>query len=676
MQKTDKFIPQYVPEKLQNLKCWCLWKLSWNAERGKYDKVPYSVKGVFGCQNKPDLWATYDEAIAVLKRSSKYNGVGICMHKSFGFVFVDVDHCIGDDGKITAIGLRVLRWFGKDTYIEYSQSKKGVHILSEGSIPGSFRNAVEDVEMYDSVRLCAFTGIPYVEEDIHEAQEALMLTWKTFSGKEKPRNDEAEDDVLEQDNTEVQNYPFCLSMDEIIAHVAKKDKYSLLFSEGDWEKAGYSSQSEADLALCLEIAFWCNRNENLTDSVYRESALYTLPGRAEKWDKIHFQNGDTYGIRTVKKACELQKDTYAEWKQRQDIESSFCSIETPVSLPAVIPFSLFRDEPLPELPEPIIDGVLRKGHKLIITGASKMGKSWLMINLAISIAEGLPWLGFSTKQGKVLYVNLEIDQISFMHRIADTYERMLIPKSERHYENLDLWCLRGQAKPMDKLVNELTREIESKGYELVIIDPIYKVLTGAENDASDMAYFCNQFDKICELGCSTAYVHHHSKGASNYIEAMNRGSGSGVFARDADALIDFSSLNLMKDGELITSEYDLYAKAYRAEFTLREFRTPEPINVWFENCMFRIDNETLSECALNGSSEANRNRSPNTQKHAERRGRLSSAYDSADKKNGLALVNQVAEIAKVDQKTIRAWVKEFSQEYFINNGLIGKNVNI
>ena len=76
-----------------------------------------------------------------------------------------------------------------------------------------------------------------------------------------------------------------------------------------------------------------------------------------------------------------------------------------------------------------------------------------------------------------------------------------------------------------------------------VIDPIYKVLTGDENSASDMATFCNQFDTICkELGAATIYCHHHSKGAQGQKSSRDRASGSGVFARDPDAILDMIEL--------------------------------------------------------------------------------------------------------------------------------------
>ena len=40
-------------------------------------------------------------------------------------------------------------------------------------------------------------------------------------------------------------------------------------------------------------------------------------------------------------------------------------------------------------------------------------------------------------------------------------------------------------------------QVRNQQLDAIIIDPIYKVITGDENSASDMAAFCNQFDKIC-----------------------------------------------------------------------------------------------------------------------------------------------------------------------------------
>jgi RecA-family ATPase len=44
---------------------------------------------------------------------------------------------------------------------------------------------------------------------------------------------------------------------------------------------------------------------------------------------------------------------------------------------------------LPEVAPVLIDGVLRQGHKMIISAPSKAGKSFALMELAIAIAEGM-----------------------------------------------------------------------------------------------------------------------------------------------------------------------------------------------------------------------------------------------------------------------------------------------
>ena len=82
----------------------------------------------------------------------------------------------------------------------------------------------------------------------------------------------------------------------------------------------------------------------------------------------------------------------------------------------------------------------------------------------------------------------------------------------QNLRNIDIWNLRGASVPMDKLAPKLIRRAQKKGYTAVILDPIYKVITGDENSADQMAKFCNQFDLVCRaLDCAVIYCHHHSK---------------------------------------------------------------------------------------------------------------------------------------------------------------------
>ncbi|MBO5537041.1 MAG: AAA family ATPase, partial [Clostridia bacterium] len=234
---------------------------------------------------------------------------------------------------------------------------------------------------------------------------------------------------------------------------------------------------------------------------------------------------------------------------------------------------------IPPLSTPLIDGVLRSGHKMLISGPSKAGKSFALIELVIAIAEGKTWLQhFPCTQGRVLYVNLELDRVSCLHRFRDVYTAL--KWAPRNIANIDIWNLRGQAIPMNKLAPKLIRRAAKRNYTAIIIDPIYKVLTGDENSADQMAAFCNQFDRVChELGAAVIYCHHHSKGYQGQKRSVDRASGSGVFARDPDAILDMTQLVVSDTlANYIDDEGAAHVRtAWRIEGTLREFAAFEPV---------------------------------------------------------------------------------------------------
>ena len=270
----------------------------------------------------------------------------------------------------------------------------------------------------------------------------------------------------------------------------------------------------------------CNKNGLKLDIQNRNpSRLSRMPGIMRNGKKQYLLDTN------------IGKENWNEW--REWIESVNDDLPDPESMADVW-------DNLPSLAQPLIDGVLRQGHKMLIAGPSKAGKSYALIELCCAIAEGKKWLEWQCTQGRVMYVNLELDRASCLHRFKDVYTALGI--TPNNLSNIDIWNLRGRSVPMDKLAPKLIRRASKKNYIAIIIDPIYKVITGDENSADQMAHFCNQFDKVCtELGCAVIYCHHHSKGAQGGKRSMDRASGSGVFARDPDALIDLVELELNDD---------------------------------------------------------------------------------------------------------------------------------
>ena len=413
----------------------------------------------------------------------------------------------------------------------------------------------------------------------------------------------------------------------------------------------------------------CKKNGLVIDTQNRNpSRLSRLPGCTRGENKQYIVD------------VNIGKATWAEWKEWvESVNDDLPDFENLEDVWSNLPAKA------PEL----IKGVLREGHKMLIVGGSKTGKSFLQIELSISIAEGLSWLGWECAKGRVLYVNLELDRASCLQRFKDVYTAMGVkPKG---LGLIDIWNLRGSSENMKDLVPKLVRRAKKHKYKAIIIDPIYKVLTGDENSAEQMALFCNQFDRICkETGAAVIYCHHHSKGSQGGKRSMDRASGSGVFARDPDALLDFIELplddkrknQLIRNAQLDAAEafirktnpelidklpvaqdcakVDDYVSAVReaakylaegipfqkaikdakeeaeamtalrVDGTLREFRKFNPRNMWFKFPIHVLD-ETGTLQDINPEDEGRFNRQKNLRKRptkAERQAENNEAFDT------------------------------------------------
>ena len=454
----------------------------------------------------------------------------------------------------------------------------------------------------------------------------------------------------------------------------------------------------------------CNKNGLKLDIQNRNpSRLSRMPGVMRNGKKQYLLDTN------------IGKENWNEW--RDWIESVNDDLPDPESMADVW-------DNLPELAPPLIDGVLRQGHKMLIAGPSKAGKSYALIELCCAIAEGKKWLEWNCTQGKVMYVNLELDRASCLHRFKDVYTALGIAPD--NLSNIDIWNLRGRSVPMDKLAPKLIRRASKKNYIAIIIDPIYKVITGDENSADQMAHFCNQFDKVCtELGCAVIYCHHHSKGAQGGKRSMDRASGSGVFARDPDALIDLVELELNDDilkqeknkavckvceGWLykydklyhasqddLCSETQMLAlcreylendayecviedvgkarktvesrSAWRIEGTLREFPKFAPVNLWFKYPVHNIDNiGVLKDIAVDDGMPTWKKNFAKKKTDAERKNERKNSLETAFEACGIddkVTVKAMAEYMGVSEKTVRRRLKEHGG-FWIDEGQIGK----
>ena len=233
------------------------------------------------------------------------------------------------------------------------------------------------------------------------------------------------------------------------------------------------------------------------------------------------------------------------------------------------------EKPITELPD-VIQGILHKGDKASFGGATKARKTWLLLDIAVSVASGAPWFaGFATRKGKVLYVNFELRKESCRKRIRTICDERQITLEKGM---LTVWNLRGRVRDWPRL----QQQIRPDEYALIIIDPVYKLLLLVgesmrdENRTGGVATVLDQIDALTErTGAAVAFGAHFAKGSAASKESIDRVSGSGVWARDPDTIVTFTALE----------DDDCYA----VEMTLRDHPPQKPFSVRWEYPVFVTD---------------------------------------------------------------------------------------
>jgi AAA domain len=239
-------------------------------------------------------------------------------------------------------------------------------------------------------------------------------------------------------------------------------------------------------------------------------------------------------------------------------------------LPAIEDGAEILSKPI-VLPPDIIEGLVHAGGKVEIGGASKSFKTWLLIDLAVSVATGAAWLnGYTTTKGRVLYVNFELPDpfcAKRLQTVCDERQLKLEPGM------LSVLNLRGHVKDWP----QLQQQFVPGQFVLIILDPSYKLLRGRdENKAGDIAALLDEFEVLAvQTGAAVAFGAHYSKGNQAQKESIDRVGGSGVFARDPDTILAFTK----------HEERDCFT----VEMTLRNHPPQDPFVVKWEFPLFSVE---------------------------------------------------------------------------------------
>ncbi|HRS66798.1 MAG TPA: DNA primase, partial [Spirochaetia bacterium] len=260
------------PQELLDRKQWVNWRLIPDKDGGKDKKMPYNpITGKGAQSNNPATWTDYATAADALERYG-FTGLGFMFSKEDNLVGVDVDHCYDPETKTfneTAKAI-IAR---QPTYMEFSPSGTGIHLFFKGAMPGTGnKNTKTGVEMYEHTRYFTMTGkgLDGATDTIAEDNGTLKWIHETYIRAPKKQ----------QQRKSKKSASVQLSDDDLLELACGADNgeaFSKLW-DGDWQDA-YSSQSEADMALCCRLAFWSGKDKAQMDRLFRQSGLMR-----DKWD--------------------------------------------------------------------------------------------------------------------------------------------------------------------------------------------------------------------------------------------------------------------------------------------------------------------------------------------------------------------------------------------------------
>lgn len=286
-----------IPKELKGLKQWVCWKAVKEIEADGSEhyakKLVNPYTGKWAKVNEPQDWAFFSIAKKTMEKYN-YDELSICLtniqgeHIRNDIFCIDLDKVLFEPQTTDFNHFessKIYEIFKGKTYIEYSMSGKGLHILGYGNFVEPYKKRKDVIEMYDKARFMSLTGVktPDSTDSLGELEYELRTANEKYIGKPE---------VF--DSSKVNRGTISETDSELIEKIRNSKqgaKFSDLFDRGDIN----GDESASDFALCRILAFWTGNNESRMYSIFRQSALMR-----PKWDKIH--GNQTYGQLTIRNA--------------------------------------------------------------------------------------------------------------------------------------------------------------------------------------------------------------------------------------------------------------------------------------------------------------------------------------------------------------------------------------
>jgi AAA domain len=225
--------------------------------------------------------------------------------------------------------------------------------------------------------------------------------------------------------------------------------------------------------------------------------------------------------------------------------------------PVTYPLIWFGDMTEPTHYEQVVDDLLVENSFFVIYGESNSGKTFFIMDLALSVCQGIPWRGRGTRKGLVIYVAGE-GASSVQNRVVAYRKARPFVSGSSPFAILPTSVDFLSIESIAKLTATIQQAKEEAGEQpaLVIIDTLARAMAGGEeNSTQDMGVVVASADAIrAATGACVGFVHHSGKDASKGA----RGSSALRAATDTEILVEGvegpRTVSIMKQRDLDLGE--------------------------------------------------------------------------------------------------------------------------
>ena len=478
-------------------------------------------------------------------------GVGMALLEGYDLVALDVDNCVSN-GKVPDEVMQAIR----STYAELSPSGKGIRAIFHGDMGNRKARATETdygIETFSTTGYVTLTGdaldhVPLLglEDTIGRVTPELEALCERRFGPKQPG-------AIADDFTTGYEPPLGLESDEMRALLDKLDPD---MGRDEWIKVGAALHHETEGG---EDGFdlWHDWS-SLGSKFVGEDDL------RRNWDSFDRRTGS--GQRQVTMASVKWMAQEASGAPREAItpeeasaaaESMIADLE-PASRAETPPeftgrFPVVQAGTLASQPPVrwLIKGVLPAADMAMIYGPPGSGKSFVVLNLAAAIAQGLPWRGHKTDKGRVIIIAAE-GRSGYGKRILALAHQFGVDPGDL---DIGLILVAPDLLKQDD-ISELVASVKAAGGAALIgIDTLAQTTPGAnENSGEDMGLAIKHCQTLCAAtGATVLLVHHSGKDVSRGARGWSGLKGAAdteiEISRDEDTNERGIRITKQKDGE-------------------------------------------------------------------------------------------------------------------------------